>query len=60
MKKYILFAGVNGAGKTTLYNTNILIQNMERVNLDEIVRNKGDWKNRKDVMAAGREAVCVQ
>lgn len=37
MKKYIIFAGVNGAGKSTLYMTNPVIENMPRVNVDEIV-----------------------
>lgn len=38
MKKYIIFAGVNGAGKSTLYQTNQLLENMPRINVDEIVR----------------------
>lgn len=59
MKKYILFAGVNGAGKTTLYQTNPHIHNMARVNLDEIVRKNGDWKNQGDIMEATREAVSM-
>lgn len=57
MKRYVLFAGVNGAGKTTLYQTNTDIQKLPRVNLDEIVRNIGSWKNQKDVSVAGRKAV---
>ena len=57
MKKYIIFGGVNGAGKTTLYQTYPEMMNMPRVNVDEIVRGLGDWKNPKDVAEAGRIAV---
>ena len=57
MKKYIVFAGVNGAGKTTFYQTYPKMMNMSRVNVDEIVRGLGDWKNPKDVAEAGRIAV---
>lgn len=57
MKKYILFAGVNGAGKSTLYQTNQQMFNMPRINLDEIVREFGSWKNSQDVIKAGKTAV---
>jgi predicted ABC-type ATPase len=57
MKKYVVFAGVNGSGKTTLYKTNSHIQNMLRVNIDEIVREFGTWRNADDVARAGRIAV---
>lgn len=57
MKKYILIAGVNGAGKSTLYQTLESLQNMPRVNTDEIVRSFGSWKNITDVMKAGKVAV---
>jgi predicted ABC-type ATPase len=57
MKKYILIAGVNGAGKSTLYQTLDFLQNMPRINTDEIVRSFGDWKNSFDVMNAGKIAV---
>lgn len=56
MKKYILIAGVNGVGKSTLYQTLDSLQNMPRVNTDEIVRNFGDWKNLDDLMKAGKIA----
>lgn len=56
-KKYIIFAGVNGAGKSTLYQTNSLIEAMPRINVDEIVREFGSWKNNDDVLKAGRIAV---
>ncbi|MBR6406264.1 MAG: zeta toxin family protein [Lachnospiraceae bacterium] len=59
MNKYIVFAGVNGAGKTTFYQTNKEVQNMPRVNVDEIVRKFGRWDNPSDVIRAGREAVAL-
>lgn len=57
MKKYIVFAGVNGVGKSTLYQTWESLQNMPRVNTDEIVREFGDWRNTSDLMKAGKIAV---
>lgn len=57
MKKYILIAGVNGAGKSTLYRTLESLQQMKRVNSDEIVKTFGDWRNQTDAIKAGRIAV---
>lgn len=57
MKKYIIIAGVNGAGKSTLYQMYDEFKSMPRVNVDEIVRGIGDWKNIRDVFEAGRIAV---
>ena len=57
MKKYILIGGVNGVGKSTLYQTLHSLQQMPRVNTDEILREFGDWRNTKDVIAAGKIAV---
>lgn len=57
MKKYIIFAGVNGAGKSTLYQTNPRLFDMPRINMDEIVREFGNWRNAQDVMIAGKIAV---
>ena len=57
MKKYVIIAGVNGAGKSTLYQINDNLRNMPRVNVDEIVRNLGDWRNARDVFSAGKIAV---
>ena len=45
MKKYILIAGVNGAGKSTLYQTLDSLKDIKRVNIDEIVRENGNWRN---------------
>ena len=57
MKKYIIIAGVNGAGKSTLYQMYDAFEGMPRVNVDELVRDIGDWKNPRDVFAAGKMAV---
>ena len=57
MKRYILIAGVNGAGKSTLYQTLDYLQDMPRINTDEIVRIFDDWKNQNDVAKAGKIAV---
>ena len=45
MKRYVIVAGVNGAGKSTLYQTNSYLKNMSRINVDEIVRDIGNWQS---------------
>lgn len=57
MKRYILIAGVNGAGKSTLYRTLPTLQEMPRVNTDEILKEFGDWRNTKDIITAAKIAV---
>ena len=57
MPKYILIAGVNGAGKSTLFHLLDNLQDMPRINTDEIVREFGSWRNPSDVMKAGKIAV---
>jgi predicted ABC-type ATPase len=58
LKRYIIIAGGNGVGKSTLYQTGSLIGEMEaRINLDEIVRSFGDWRNPDDVGKAGKMAI---
>lgn len=49
MKKYVIIAGVNGAGKSTLYRSIDSSQAMERINIDEIVKEFGSWQNTEDV-----------
>ena len=56
IKQYIIFAGVNGAGKSTLYQTNSRLLTMPRINVDEIVREYGDWQNEENVLRAGKVA----
>jgi len=57
VKKYVVIAGVNGAGKSTLYQTDDNLKGLSRVNVDEIVREIGDWKNTSDVFLAGKIAI---
>lgn len=57
MKRYIIIAGVNGAGKSTLYQTQESLKNIPRVNIDEIVREFGDWRNTADIFKAGKIAI---
>lgn len=57
MPEYILIAGVNGAGKSALYHILDNLHDMPRINIDEIVRDFGDWRNPSDVMEAGKIAV---
>ena len=57
MKRYTIFAGVNGAGKTSLYNMAFADQAVvgERVNLDELVRQIGDWRDEKLQLKAAKQ-----
>ncbi len=57
MCRYVIFAGVNGAGKTTFYLLFSEMENMPRVNVDEIVREIGRWDNMNDTITAGKIAV---
>lgn len=58
MKRYVLIAGVNGAGKSTFYYAQqSKFDHMARVNMDEILRALGDWKDVKTNIEAGKEAV---
>ncbi len=57
MKKYILIAGANGVGKSTLYESISELKDVKRVNVDELVRKIGSWKNNEDVVNAGKMAV---
>lgn len=54
MKKYVILAGVNGAGKSTLYNTTLANYDIEKVNLDDVVRELGDWRDSRNVVKAGK------
>jgi len=55
LKEYTLYAGVNGAGKSTLYQADGNLD-LPRINMDEIVREFGSWKNPADVFKAGKIA----
>lgn len=55
---YILFAGVNGAGKSVFSQTMPeKIAGMSRVNIDEIVKSFGDWRDFNDMKKAASIAV---
>ena len=52
-----MIAVVNGVVKSTLYQSLQSLQDMPRVNTNEILREFGDWRNIADIMTAGRIAV---
>lgn len=54
MKRFIVIAGVNGAGKSTFYSSEPPFGDIPILNLDEIVRNNGDWRNPVNVVTSGR------
>lgn len=54
MKRYVLLAGVNGAGKSTLFSLISSLSEIEKINLDETVREIGDWRDNKAVVQAGK------
>ena len=57
-KLYNIIAGINGAGKTSLYAIiNSEYELGERVNIDEIVKKYGDWKDTLLQIKAGRTAM---
>ena len=57
MKKYVILAGVNGVGKSTFFSTEEALSHFEKVNLDDEVRKIGSWKNKIDVIEAGKTVV---
>ena len=57
MKKYVILAGVNGAGKSTLFSLLSSLNEIEKINLDDIVREFGNWRNVGDVVEAGKIVV---
>lgn len=68
-KVYMLIAGVNGAGKSTFYKSNFafyelfssdaeqIFSELIYINSDDILKSFGNWKNTRDMLRAGREAV---
>jgi len=57
MKRYVIIAGVNGAGKSTFYSAEDVFRDIEKINLDEVVRKIGNWRNMDDVLRAGKIVV---
>ena len=57
---YTLIAGINGAGKTSLYWTlNRKGELGVRINIDEIAKDRGNWKDNRVQIAAGRQALAM-
>lgn len=54
MKRYVILAGVNGAGKSTLFSLISSLSEIEKINLDEMVREIGDWRDMHAVIEAGK------
>lgn len=58
MRIYNIIAGINGAGKTSLYS---IIKNVnelgQRVNIDEIAADNGDWHDTLVQIKAARAAI---
>lgn len=59
-KRYILFAGVNGVGKSTLYYLHPELQNAARINMDEIAKGLGSWKDVSVILEAGKRAIRLR
>lgn len=57
--KYTIFAGVNGAGKTSLYSILCKSENFgTRINIDEMVAEQGDWRDKMLQLIEGRKALA--
>lgn len=58
---YTIFAGVNGAGKTSLYSVLKNVSDLgERINIDEIAFDMGNWRETITQIKATREAIkCI-
>lgn len=60
-KTFTIIAGINGAGKTSLYrvlketDTDLGV----RVNIDELALEKGDWRDPRAQIHAGRTAMAM-
>ena len=59
-KKLVLFAGVNGVGKSTLFNMMPEFFSMPRINIDEIAKELGNWKDSRIQIEAGKKAIVLQ
>ena len=54
MKRYVILAGGNGAGKSTLFSLISSLSEIEKINLDEMVREIGDWRDMHAAIEAGK------
>lgn len=60
MKIYTIIAGANGVGKTSLYHILKSSDDLgERINIDEIVSEKGSWMDKLLQIKAGRTAMSL-
>lgn len=59
-KKYVFIAGVNGTGKSTLYSMIPDFKKMVRINVDEIARELGDWRDTTISLEAGKMAIKLR
>lgn len=57
IKKYVIIAGVNGAGKSTMFSIENEFSQIKKINLDELVRQYGDWRNKDNVIKAGKKII---
>ena len=58
MPVFTLIAGINGAGKTSLYHILKTEDGLgERINIDEIVKTFGGWRDREAQVKAGKNAL---
>ena len=55
---FTVIAGINGAGKTSLYHVLRESRSLgERVNIDELAKGFGNWRDPRTQIAAGRAAM---
>lgn len=60
MKTYTIIAGANGVGKTSLYQILKSSDDLgERVNIDEMVSEKGSWMDKLLQIKASRDAISM-
>ena len=60
MKIFTIIAGANGVGKTSLYHILKSYDDLgERINIDEIVSEKGSWMDKLLQIKAGRTAMSL-
>ena len=59
-KIFTIIAGINGAGKTSLYHVLKDTDDLGiRVNIDELAKENGDWRDTKAQIFAGRTAMTI-
>ena len=57
---FTIIAGINGAGKTSLYHVLKDSEDLgERINIDELAKEEGDWRDPRAQIHAGRTAMAM-